>query len=157
LEVDIRQATLEDIPYITSIFRNTIVHINSRDYSDKQIKVWSSGANDIDKWEERIKNAYFIVAEYRNEIVGFAYLIKGYYFDGLFVHKDFQHKGVGSNLMRIIESKVISEGFEIIKSDVSKTALEFFENHYYDVEKKQMKNFKGMNFENYLVSKELLS
>jgi len=155
LEIDIRPATLEDIPYITTIFRDTIVHVNSKDYSDKQIRVWSSGANDIENWEERIKNTYFIVAEYRETIVGFAYLTKGYYFDGLFVHKDFQHKGIGTNLMRIIESKVISEGFEIIKSDVSITALPFFENQYYDVEKKQVKNIKGMNFENYLVSKEL--
>ncbi len=155
MDVDIRPATLEDIPYITSIFRDTIVHINSRDYSDKQIKVWSSGASDIETWEERIKNAYFIVAVNRDTIVGFAYLMKGYYFEGLFVHKDFQHKGVGTHLMRIIESKVISEGFEIIKSDVSKTALPFFENSFYDVQKKNVKNFKGMNFENYLVSKEL--
>ncbi len=155
MEIDIRPATLEDIPYITTIFRDTIVHVNSKDYSDKQIRVWSSGANDIENWEERIKNTYFIVAEYRETIVGFAYLTKGYYFDGLFVHKDFQHKGIGTNLMRIIESKVISEGFEIIKSDVSITALPFFENQYYDVEKKQVKNIKGMNFENYLVSKEL--
>ncbi|MEO6348777.1 MAG: GNAT family N-acetyltransferase [Aquaticitalea sp.] len=155
MDINIRQATLEDIPDITSLFRDTIVHINSRDYSEKQISVWSSGANDIHKWEERIKTSYFIIAEYREMIVGFAYLTKGYYFDGLFVHKDFQHKGVGTHLMRIIESKVISEGFEIIKSDVSITALPFFENQYYDVEKKQMKNFKGMNFENYLVSKEL--
>ncbi|HLT33910.1 MAG TPA: GNAT family N-acetyltransferase [Aquaticitalea sp.] len=155
MEIDIRQATLEDIPYISSLFRDTIVHINSKDYSENQIRVWSSGANDIDKWEERIKNAYFIVAEHRDTIVGFAYLTKGYYFEGLFVHKDFQHKGVGTHLMRIIESKVISEGFEIIKSDVSISALQFFENQYYDVEKKQIKNFKGMNFENYLMSKEL--
>ena len=155
MDIDIRQATLEDLPYITTIFRDTIIHINSKDYSEKQIRVWSSGANDSEKWEERIKNTYFIVAENRDTIVGFAYLTKGYYFDGLFVHKDFQHKGIGTNLMRIIESKVISEGFEIIKSDVSKTALPFFENQYYDVEKKQVKNIKGMNFENYLVSKEL--
>ena len=155
MDIDIRQATLEDLPYITTIFRDTIIHINSKDYSEKQIRVWSSGANDSEKWEERIKNTYFIVAENRDTIVGFAYLTKGYYFDGLFVHKDFQHKGIGTNLMRIIESKVISEGYEIIKSDVSKTALPFFENQYYDVEKKQVKNIKGMNFENYLVSKEL--
>ena len=153
--IQVRQATLEDLPYITSLFRDTIVHINSKDYSDKQITVWSSAANDIDKWEERIKNSYFLVAEYRGIIAGFAYLTKGYFFEGLFVHKDYQHKGIGSHLMRIIESKVISEGYEVIKSDINITALEFFENHYYDVDKKQLKNFKGMNFQNYLVSKKL--
>lgn len=157
MDIDIRQATLEDIPYITSLFRDTIVHINSRDYSEKQIRIWSSEANDTAKWEDRINNAYFIVAEHRDSIVGFAYLTKGYHFDGLFVHKDFQHKGVGTNLMRIIESKVIDNGYEVIKSDVSITALPFFENQFYDVDKKRMKNLKGLSFENYLVSKELLS
>lgn len=157
MEIEIRQATLEDIPYITSLFRDTIIHINSKDYSDKQISVWSSAANDIDKWEDLINTSYFIVAEHRDMIVGFAYLTKGYYFEGMFVHKDFQHKGIGTNLIRIIESQVIDNGYEVIKSDVNITALPFFENEYYDVEKKQMKSFKGMNFENYLVSKVLLS
>ncbi|MCK7591495.1 GNAT family N-acetyltransferase [Subsaxibacter sp. CAU 1640] len=155
MDLNIRQATLEDIPYITSIFRDTIIHINSRDYSDKQVNVWATGANDVEKWTERIKNAYFIVAEHKDDIVGFAYLTKGYYFDGLFIHKDFQRRGIATHLMRIIESQVIDNGYEVIKSDVSITALPFFENQYYDVEKKQIKNIKGINFENYLVSKQL--
>ncbi|MCB0444674.1 MAG: GNAT family N-acetyltransferase [Gelidibacter sp.] len=153
--IHIREATLDDIPYITSIFRDTIVHINAKDYSEKQIKVWSSGADAIEKWEDRINNTYFIVAELQDTVVGFAYLTKGYYFDGLFVHKDYQRKGIATKLMQIIESKVIDNGYEIIKSDVSITALPFFENQYYDVEKKQKKNLKGLAFENYLVSKVL--
>ena len=56
MDFEIRQATIDDIPEITSLFRNTIININSRDYSDKQIKVWASGADDIEKWEKRINN-----------------------------------------------------------------------------------------------------
>lgn len=126
MELKIRQATLEDIPEITSVFRDTIRAINSKDYSEKQIQVWASGANDLDKWEDRIKNNYFIVAENENRIVGFAYLKNDNYFDGLFVHKDYQRQGIAIKLMRIIESKVITNGYEIIKSDVSITALPFF-------------------------------
>ena len=153
--IDIRQGTLEDIPEITSIFRNTIIHINSKNYSEKQIKVWASGADDIKKWEERIKKFYFIVAEIDQTIVGFAYLKNGNYFDSLFVHKDFLRQGIASKLMRIIESQVMMNGFEIIKSDVSITALPFFDNKYYNVIKKQKKSFKGLVFENYIVEKEL--
>lgn len=155
MELKIRQATLEDIPEITSVFRDTIRTINSKDYSEKQIQVWASGANDLAKWEDRIKNNYFIVAENENRIVGFAYLKNGNYFDGLFVHKDYQRQGIAIKLMRIIESKVITNGYEIIKSDVSITALPFFEDQYYIVEKKQKKSFKGLVFENYIVYKEL--
>ena len=124
-QVDIRQATIEDIPEITAVFRDTIIHVNSKDYSEAQIKVWASGADDLKKWEERIHKSYFIVAEIENSIVGFAYLTKGNYFDGLFIHKAHQRQGVASKLMRIVESQVLMNGFEVIKSDVSITALPF--------------------------------
>ncbi len=152
---EIRQATLEDIPQITSVFRDTITEINSKDYSEEQIKVWASGADDADKWKERIKNFYFIVAEIDTTISGFAYLKNGNYFDGLFVHKDYQRQGIASKLMRIIESQVMMNGFESVKSDVSITALSFFDNKHYNIIKKQKKNFKGLVFENYVVEKKL--
>lgn len=153
--IQIRQATQGDLPEITSIFRDTIRTVNSKHYSEKQIKVWSSGADDIDKWTDRIENLYFLVAEMKNQIVGFAYLNKGYYLDGLFVHKDFQRRTVGSKLLRIMESRVSLNGFEVIKADISISALDFFDSHYYEVDKKQKKNFKGLAFENYIVSREL--
>ncbi len=155
MDFEIRQATIDDIPEITSLFRNTIININSRDYSDKQIKVWASGADDIEKWEKRINNDYFIVAEANNQIIGFSYLTKGNYLDGLFVHKDYQRKTIASKLLRIMESRASINGFDVLKSDVSITALPFFDSHYYEVEKKQKKSFKGLVFENYIVYREL--
>ncbi|GFZ79019.1 acetyltransferase [Aquaticitalea lipolytica] len=155
MDFEIRQATIDDIPEITSLFRNTIININSRDYSDKQIKVWASGADDIEKWEKRINNDYFIVAEANNQIIGFSYLTKGNYLDGLFVHKDYQRKTIASKLLRIMESRASINGFDVLKSDVSITALPFFDSHYYEVEKKQKKSFKGLVFENYIVYRDL--
>ncbi|WP_250433964.1 GNAT family N-acetyltransferase [Hanstruepera flava] len=155
MDIEIRQATVEDIPEITTLFRDTIREVNSKHYSDKQIQTWADGANDTQKWEDRINRLYFLVAESHNTIVGFAYLKNCNYFDGLFVHKDFQRQGIASKLLRIIESKVMMDGFEKIKSDVSITALPFFEDHYYDVIKKQKKILKGITFENYVVSKTL--
>ncbi|MBO3097626.1 GNAT family N-acetyltransferase [Gelidibacter pelagius] len=153
--IEIREATLEDIPFITTIFRDTITHVNVKDYSEKQIRIWASGALDVDKWEDRIANSYFIVAELKDTIVGFAYLSKGNDFDGLFVHKDYLRRGFGIKLMRIIESQALAKGYEVIKADVSITALPFFEDQYYIVEKKQKKNYKGLAFEIFKVYKEL--
>jgi len=155
MDIDFREATLEDLPEITTLFRDTIRAVNSRDYSEKQIEAWSSAADDTKKWTDRIKKFYFLVAEVNNQIVGFSYLKNGNYLDGLFVHKDFQRRTIASKLLRIMESRVSVNGFETIKSDVSKTALDFFDSHFYEVEKKQKKSFKGMVFENYIVSKEL--
>ncbi|WP_026753723.1 GNAT family N-acetyltransferase [Sediminibacter sp. Hel_I_10] len=155
MDIDYREATLEDLPEITAIFRDTIRTVNRKDYSEKQIEVWSSGADDLKKWQERIKKLYFIVAEVDSQIVGFSYLKNGNYIDGMFVHKDFQRRTVGSKLLRIMESRASINGHDVIKSDVSITALPFFDSHYYEVEKKQKKSFKGMGFENYIVYREL--
>lgn len=155
MAVEIRQATLHDLPEILSLFRETVTKVNSKHYSEQQIQVWSSSADDSQRWQDRIENIYFIVAEINNTIAGFAYLKDGNYFDGLFVHKDYQRQGIASKLLRIIESQAMMNGFEEIKSDISITALPFFEDHYYDVIKKQKKVFKGMTFENYIVSKQL--
>ncbi|MEO8773773.1 MAG: GNAT family N-acetyltransferase, partial [Gelidibacter sp.] len=90
--IQIRQATLADLPEITSIFRDTIRAVNSKDYSEKQIEVWSSGADDLEAWTDRIENLYFLVAEFKNQIAGFSYLKDGFYLDAIFVHKDFQRR-----------------------------------------------------------------
>ncbi|MGJ5642335.1 GNAT family N-acetyltransferase [Formosa sp. S-31] len=155
ISISIRQATKEDLPEITALFRSTIINTCSKDYSEKQINVWASAANDTDTWIERINDYYFIVAEQNSLIVGFAYLKKGYYLDGLFVHQDYQRQGIASALLRTIESRVMIEEFPEIRSDVSKTALPFFEAWDYTTIKKQKKSFKGMGFENYIVTKTL--
>lgn len=154
-ELDFREATLEDLPEITAIFRDTIRTVNSKHYSEKQIDVWSSGADDINKWKDRIQKFYFLVAESNQQIVGFSYLKNGNYLDGLFVHKDFQRQTIASKLLRIMESQASMNGFDIIRSDVSITALPFFDSHFYEVEKKQKKSVKGTVFENYIVYKDL--
>jgi putative acetyltransferase len=155
MDLAIRQATEADLPEITALFRNTVTAVNTKHYNAKQIEIWASVANETSKWLERIAEHYFIVAENDTEIVGFAYLKNGYYLDGLFAHKDYLRQGVASALLRTIESQVMVEDFPEIRSDVSITALPFFENKYYEIVKKQKKNFKGMVFQNYIVKKTL--
>ncbi|WP_027124593.1 GNAT family N-acetyltransferase [Gelidibacter mesophilus] len=153
--IDIRQATLEDVPEITAIYRDTIRTINSNDYSEKQIQVWSSGADDLQEWKDRIQSTYFLVAEIKNQIVGFSYLINGNHMDGLYIHKDFQRRTIGSKLLRIMESRASVNGFEVLKSDVSITAFDFFDSHYYEVDKKKKKSYKGLAFETFAMYKDL--
>ena len=154
-DIDFREATQDDLPEITSIYRDTIRAVNCKDYTEEQIEAWSSGADDLKKWQDRIKKFYFLVAEVNHQIVGFSYLRNGYYLENMFVHKDFQRKTIASKLLRIMESQVSINGHDTIKSDISTTALDFFDSHFYDVEKKQKKSFKGKVFDILIVTKDL--
>lgn len=153
--IEITDASKHDVSAITSIFKDTIRHINSKDYTEAQIEVWASSADDTEKWLQRINDLYFIVASLDKTIVGFSYLTNGNYLDGLFVHKDFQGQGIATKLLRAMEVKIRVIGFDIVESDVSITALPFFEFHAYKVKKKQEKLYKNIVFENYLVYKSL--
>jgi len=155
MEVILREATPDDLREVTSLFRETVKRINSADYSEEQIQHWISSADDLLKWKNRILDWYFIVAEIEKSIVGFAYLNNGNYFDGLFVHHEFQSRGVATLLADKIELKVSQNGFETIHSDVSITAKPFFEKRGYNIEGVQEKVYRGMVFKNYLVSKML--
>jgi len=148
-------AKQSDVLEITSIFKNTIIAVNSKDYGKEQIVLWSSGGDNLDKWKKRIKEHYFIVAKIDSTIVGFAYLTNNNYFDGLFVHHKHQNKGIAKLLLENIEAKVIKNGFDTIHSDVSITALPFFKKHNYIIVEKQQKLHEGLVFENFVVYKSL--
>ncbi|WP_417860163.1 GNAT family N-acetyltransferase [Winogradskyella sediminis] len=153
--VEIRPATQEDIPEITALFRATIPHVTSKHFSEKQMNVWASGADDIEAWEKRIQKLYFIVAQIDTTMVGFGYLKNGNFIEGLYVHKDYKRQGIGSKLLRIMESQAMMNDYDVLKSDINKTAIPFFDNRYFEVIKKHKKNYKGVIFENYLVEKNL--
>lgn len=155
MSINLRNARAEDLPEITTIFRETIRHVNSKDYNPLQIAVWSAAADDTERWLKRISDYYFQVAEQNDRVVGFAYLSAPNYFGGLFVNKDLQGKGIATTLLNDIEAKAKENGHDTIESDVSITALPFFEKHSYKVERKQRKLVKGMVFENFIVSKTL--
>ena len=155
MPIRIRAAKVKDVNEITTLFKETIKHINSQHYSADQIVHWMSSADDLPKWKKRIQEFYFLLAEYDEKIVGFAYLNNGNYFDGLFVHHQTQGMGIASLLSDAIETKIKADGFKSVHSDVSITAKPFFEKRGYTIEYLQEKPYRGMIFANYIVSKNL--
>ena len=155
MPVKIRPATPDDLQAITKLFRETIHHVSSKHYSPVQVAFWKSSTDDLPKWKKRIEEVYFLVAEKANQIIGFAYLKDGNYFDGLFVHHDHQGDGIATFLANTIEERVKENGYDSVHSDVSITAKPFFEKRGYTVDKFQMKPFKGVTFESFIVSKRL--
>ena len=156
MAVKIRPAVPDDLPVVTKLFRETIHHVSSNHYSPVQVAFWKSSTDDLPKWEKRIEDLYFIVAEKDSQIVGFAYLKDGNYFDGLFVHHNHQGDGIATILASTIEQKVMDNGCDTVHSDVSITAKPFFEKRGYTVDEFQMKPFKGVTFESFVVSKSLV-
>lgn len=152
--MDIRFATKKDIPAIKELFRSTILSVNLKDYAPEQVGCWAARGEDANVWEERINEQYFILAEENNTILGFAALKLSGYLNSMFVHKDYQGKGVASSLLKKIEEYARLKDISEITADVSITAQAFFSKKGYVILEKQTICI-GVSMTNYKMSKVL--
>lgn len=151
----VQKAKESDVVEITQLFYNTIQTINSKDYSQDEIDDWSSWSKDIDKWSEKILEQFFITAQLGKKIVGFGSLAKDGYLDFMFVHKDYQRQGIAGKLLVELEKKSVEQNNDLIYSDVSITALDFFKSHGFKVEKQQLKKSKKKELINFRMTKRI--
>ncbi|MCX6155845.1 MAG: GNAT family N-acetyltransferase [Candidatus Kapabacteria bacterium] len=153
--MEIRGASIEDIEEIKNLFRETVISVNSKDYNNEQISIWADFSNDSDLWNKRIVDEYFFVSEENNKILGFCSMTESGNLDMLYVHKDFQGKGVASVLMNELFENSNFLGINKIVSEVSISAKTFFIKHGFKEIKENQSDLKGMSFKNYIMAKEL--
>ena len=152
-KISIRNANPGDLTEMQELFVNTISTICKNDYSVDQINAWTSSIENIPRWNNRIASQYFLVADLDNKIVGYASLKNNDYLDLLYVHKDYQKRGIASKLYSEIEKQVIRNNSTTLHADVSKTAKPFFLNIGFEIIQMQVKKIKGIEIINYKMIK----
>ena len=155
-KIIVRKFHPRDTETLLSLFHNTVHQINIRDYSEQQVNVWApSQQEDLPNWEDRFTTSDTIVAEIDNVITGFANLKNGESIDMLYVHKDFQRRGVASALLKKIEKKLRRSGLNNISVESSITARPFFERFGYHVTKENRKTYNNIEFITFAMEKKL--
>lgn len=150
-----RRASIEDLEDITTLFRETITKVNARHYSPEEIKAWSEGADVSSNWYRRINDHYFIVGYDGDILVGMASIDDDGYLDIMYVHSDYQGRGIARHLLSMMESRAKLLGHATITSDVSITAKPFFESKGFVILRPQLVLCRGVVLRNYNVSKEI--
>ena len=77
------------------------------------------------------------------------------YLHSMFVHKDWQGKGVATLLLSEVEKMARGYGVPRISAEVSITARPFFEKHGYGVVREQKAKANRLYLTNYAMEKEL--
>lgn len=153
LSISIRSATAADCDTIRELFYQTINTVNTKDYTPEQIKMWASGADNREKWIEKIKEQFFYVALHDGVVVGFASVTDQGYLDFMFVHKDHQGQGIGSALIDTLETKTKELALSEIYAEVSITARPFFSAKGYATSKQYVKMVNGVAFDDAVMVK----
>lgn len=150
----IRTAQLSDVIELKDLYQNTVLVVNRRDYSQAEVEDWASCGDNLSEIAEMIKTHYFIVAvNQQSQIVGFSSITPQGYLHSMFVHKDFQGKGIATMLLEEIEQYAISVGIMRITSEVSLTARPFFEKKGYIIEKEQKRKANQLSLTNFWMAK----
>lgn len=151
-----RKATLADIPELKEMYKATLRAINKADYTPEEIEDWASCGDDIQHLTDLITNLYFIVAlNEENQIIGFTSIQQDGYLQSMFVHKDYQGRGVASFLLSMAEEYAIERQIPIITSEVCITAKPFFESKGYKAMREQKRKANVLFLTNYWMKKEL--
>lgn len=152
----IRVAQQTDLVELKELFKETVLMINRRNYSQEEVEDWASCGDELSKISEMIKTHYFIVAVNQlSQIVGFSSITSQGYLHSMFVHKDFQGKGIATLLLKEIERHANATGIMRITSEVSITARPFFEKWGYTVEVEQKRRANQLCLTNYWMAKSL--
>lgn len=151
----VRKYKQTDLDACTQLFHGTVHTINAKDYSQNQLRAWAPDIPNSDAWQKRLTNSIAYVAEYHGKLVGFGNLTQDGYFDMLYIHKDYQSKGIAVVIVKEIIQQARLLKIKRIWSDVSITAKPFCEHFGMHVVKEQTKKLHGETFINYLMEADL--
>lgn len=185
-----------DCAALAALFYETVHTVNAKDYSPEQLDAWADVQVDLNAWNESFlaHNTYVAVQECDGAddidscasdsagpaprktddipattlIIGFGDMDDTGYLDRLYVHKDYQGKGVATAICdRLEEDFCLSRGRLLQNSAVQKrkndtftthasiTARPFFEKRGYTVVKAQQVVRKGISIRNYIMRKRI--
>ena len=146
-----REYHLEDCKEIIELFFDTVHTVNAKDYTEEQLNAWAPENVDLEWWNSSFKDHLCVVAVEGNVIVGFGDIDKTGYLDRLYVHKDYQGRGIASAICNELEHHADSA---CITTHASVTAKPFFLNRGYRVIKEQEVIRQGISLKNYVMEKQ---
>lgn len=146
----LRRYQPSDCKEVTELFYNTVHIINAKDYTKEQLDAWATGQVDLKKWNQSLQEHYSIVAVNNKIIVGFGDIDKYGYLDRLFVHADYQRKGIATAICNKLEQAVEGK----VTTQASITAKPFFEKRGYEVLKKQEVERRRIFLINFVMEKD---
>lgn len=145
----IRKYRQSDCKELVELFYNTVHTVNAKDYTEEQLNVWATGEVDLEKWNISLQEHFSMVAVDQGILVGFGDIDNTGYLDRLYVHADYQRKGIATALCNQLEQAIQVN----ITTYASITAKPFFEKRGYIVVKEQQVERQGIFLTNFIMKK----
>ena len=147
----LRKYAETDCAELARLFYDTVHAVNARDYSREQLDAWATNRVNLEAWNESFQAHHTVVAEMDDNIVGFGDMDETGYLDRLYVHKDYQRRGVATAICDVLEQNTKAAE---LTTHASITARPFFEKRGYTVVREQQVERRGVWLTNFIMKKE---
>ena len=149
MQIRLRRYRPEDCPLLGQLFYDTVHTVNAVDYTPEQLAAWAPELPDMEQWNRSVLEHTTFVAETEGVIAGFGDIDGTGYLDRLYVHRDYQKKGIGRALCDALERSAGEA--ERIVTHASLTAKPFFLRRGYLVKKEQQVEKNGILLTNFVM------
>ena len=149
MQIRLRRYRTEDCPLLGHLFYDTVHTVNAVDYTPEQLAAWAPELPDMEQWNRSFLEHTTFVAETEGVIAGFGDIDGTGYLDRLYVHRDYQKKGIGRALCDALERSAGEA--ERIVTHASLTAKPFFLRRGYLVKKEQQVEKNGILLTNFVM------
>ena len=105
--MEIRRYKSVDLRQISRLFYETVHAVNIKDYTKEQINAWATGRIDLKEWDASFQRHITYVVTENDLVVGFGDIDRTGYLDKLFVHKDFQGRGIATAICDRLGYRVV--------------------------------------------------
>lgn len=146
----IRPYRPSDLPALTRLFYDTVHTVNAAHYTPDQLAVWATGQVDEARWNASLLAHRTLVAQVDGVIAGFADMAENGYLDRLYVHRDFQRRGIAAALCDRLEEGCAAP---LLTTHASITARPFFEKRGWRTVRPQTVVRQGVELTNFLMEK----
>lgn len=146
----------EMLAELIDLFYETVHTVCIGDYNEDQLERWAPKQADLVSWKQRLANNLCKVAFINSVLVGFAELTSDGHVDTMYVHKDFQHRGIAGALLNELQHIAAENEFRTLTTEASITAKPFFEKYGFEITRVKTKLYNGKEFINYEMKKHTI-
>jgi putative acetyltransferase len=151
----IRPYETTDAGALAELFHAAARGTAPRDYTEAQVRAWSPEVVEPQRFAARCAARPTWVATIENDIAGFSDLERDGHIDMLFVHPNYQRRGVASALLQFLESEARSRRLQRLYAEASITARPVFEKAGFRSLAMQTVMIRGVAMNNFRMEKVL--
>jgi putative acetyltransferase len=145
-----------DAGALMRLFHDTVHSTCSTDYTPEQLAAWSPASGlDVEAWRARFDAKKPFVASVGLEPIGFIELEADGHIDCLYVHRDFQRRGVATRLLEHAVARARARSMRRLYVEASITAVPFFVRHHFSVVRSQEVERRGQWLKNFVMERLL--